>query len=146
MKWVEESLWWFRSAAVEVLVPQPPPSIQRTKVEGREVVLGAEAALVVDSRMAVVEHNPCSLGKSAADTLMTDTLVADKPGCCSKLPTLPGLGPSARTRRVAPPGNFWTRKSYSHPSLFNTTHNPKVLEPLPPWTEVWPTQPRGGGT
>ena len=103
MKWVEESLWWFRSAAVEVLVPQPPPSIQRTKVEGREVVLGAEAALVVDSRMAVVEHNPCSLGKSAADTLMTDTLVADKPGCCSKLPKLPGLGPSARTRRVAPP-------------------------------------------
>ena len=100
MKWVEESLWWFRSAAVEVLVPQPPLSIQRTKVEGREVVLGAEAALVagravvVDSRMAVVEHNPGSLGKPAADTRVADTLVADKPGCCSRPPKLPGLGPS----------------------------------------------------
>ena len=107
MKWVEESLlWWFRSAAVEVLVPQPPLSIQRTKVEGREVVLGAEAALVagrvvvVDSRMAVVEHNPGSLGKPAADTRVADTLVADKPGCCSRPPKLPGLGPSRGSPRV----------------------------------------------
>ena len=106
MKWVEESLWWFRSAAVEVLVPQPPLSTQRTKVEGREVVLGVEAALVagrvvvVDSRMAVVEHNPGSLGKPAADTRVADTLVADKPGCCSRPPKLPGLGPSRGSPRV----------------------------------------------
>ena len=125
MKWVEESLWWFRSAAVEVLVPQPPPSIQRTKVEGREVVLGAEAALVVDSRMAVVEHNPCSLGKSAADTLMTDTLVADKPGCCSKLPKLPGLGPSARTRRVAPPRELLDTQKLLVPFLVQHNAQPQ---------------------
>ena len=118
MKWVEESLWWFRSAAVEVLVPQPPPSIQRTKVEGREVVLGAEAALVVDSRMAVVEHNPCSLGKPAADTLMTDTLVADKPGCCSKLPKLPGLGPSTKNSTDA-----------SRRSALGTSGHAKLLVP-----------------